>query len=250
MQKIGYVYRIDHILSNKFYIGSRSIRDTKAPKDDLWIKYFTSSKIVKDLVNFNGKESFSTSIISIHNTYLESWTEEQTIISKNIGDINCLNQFFYDIEKRKKIFSNFGNKHTEEQKKRWSEKRKGIPKTDEQKVKLSESTKGRPSHLRGKKLSPEHRAKISEAGKNRESVSDETRKKLSESHRTRDPLVYKEVGRKLKGRKFSEESRRKMSVSHKEKPAHNKGIPTTRLCCYTCRKEVDIRNYKRYHSNC
>ena len=60
---------------------------------------------------------------------------------------------------------------------------------------------------RGRKLSEEHRRKISESHKGKH-LSDETKHKLSEVNR---------------GRKLSEEHRRKISESHKGKSSGNKG---------------------------
>ena len=77
--------------------------------------------------------------------------------------------------------------------------------------KMSESHKGKPSHKKGVTLSDETRKKISESMKGR-TFSDETRKKLSEA---------------LKGKKhkpFTEETRKKMSESAKRRHAATKKI--------------------------
>jgi hypothetical protein len=55
-----YTYLIKHIPTNKFYYGVRwkNVRLKICAKDDLWITYFTRSKLIKELIEKYGKESF------------------------------------------------------------------------------------------------------------------------------------------------------------------------------------------------
>ncbi len=81
-----------------------------------------------------------------------------------------------------------GLHHTEETKKKLSKCRKGKPSatgwkhTDEAKKKMSEKNKGRQGFWNGKKMSEEHRTKLSESHKGI-IRSEETKKKMSISHK-------------------------------------------------------------------
>lgn len=74
--------------------------------------------------------------------------------------------------------------------------------------------KGKDHWSYGKKLTPEHRAKLSAAGKNRKH-SEETKKKMSDIAKARNKDFYKRISRALMGRKFSEEHRAKISTAKK-----------------------------------
>ena len=41
-----------------------------------------------------------------------------------------------------------------------------------------------------------------------------------------------------------------ISIARKGQPAHNKGIAPSRVSCLCCKKEIDIRNFSRYHKEC
>ena len=87
-----------------------------------------------------------------------------------------------------------GFKHSEETKRKISEKVKGFKHTEEAKRKIGEASKNRAP------ISEETRAKLSLAGTN---ISEETRKKRSLAQT---------------GKKYSDEARKKMSESAKRKP--------------------------------
>lgn len=63
----AYTYLITHIPSGKRYYGVRY--KSGCDPSDLWVTYFTSSKIVKQLIERDGKESFS---VSIRKTFFDS----------------------------------------------------------------------------------------------------------------------------------------------------------------------------------
>lgn len=54
--RLSYVYLIRHIPSGKFYAGSRTSK--KCHPSDFWVSYHTSSKIVKQIISEEGKDSF------------------------------------------------------------------------------------------------------------------------------------------------------------------------------------------------
>lgn len=81
-----YVYRVTHS-SGQFYYGSRSSK--VAPNEDLWKKYFTSSKRVKSLIKSDGLDSFVAEIIdeSLDGDAIY-WTE-QRLIKESVKNPLC-----------------------------------------------------------------------------------------------------------------------------------------------------------------
>ena len=86
----------------------------------------------------------------------------------------------------------------------------------------------------GKKLSEEHKRKISESNKGK-TISDEIRKKISLANKGKKRS--EEQKNKLKGRKFSEETLRKMSLARKGKKLSEK-----------TKKKLSIINIGKRHS--
>jgi len=94
-----------------------------------------------------------------------------------------------------------------------SEARKGKKHTPETRAKMSEAHKGRLSPMKGRRHTPETRAKISEAHKGKKHTP-ETRAKISEALKGRlSPM---------KGRRHTPETRAKMSEAHKTQWAKRK----------------------------
>jgi hypothetical protein len=91
----------------KFYIGSRWGNTTsknpnkrKLAKDDLGIKYFSSSKHVKDL----GFKNFTWEILGEFETSFEAYETEQQLIKINIDNPLILNQHYIDVNNGKQHF--------------------------------------------------------------------------------------------------------------------------------------------------
>jgi hypothetical protein len=58
-----YTFLVTHKTTGIRYYGSRTSNNkSKIPEEDLWVKYFTSSKIVKALIEKEGKETFTPQI--------------------------------------------------------------------------------------------------------------------------------------------------------------------------------------------
>ena len=66
---ISYVYKVKFIKTGQIYIGSRYSKKLTEEKikNDLWHRYFTSSKLVKSLIKKYGKDMFIPKIIKIFN---------------------------------------------------------------------------------------------------------------------------------------------------------------------------------------
>lgn len=106
-----YVYMVTCILTGQFYIGSRTNKSvtTINPEDDLWIRYFTSSKDVKQLIKNHGAESFRTSVLLTDLDVDRIYWHENLLISQNINHPSCINKFYVDRISGKK-FSTAGTK--------------------------------------------------------------------------------------------------------------------------------------------
>jgi hypothetical protein len=158
-----YVYRITNILLNKHYYGRRSCKNCH-PKDDLGIKYFSSSKD-KDFKKDQKEhpEYYRYKIIRICDT------------AEDILDLECLlhnrfnvaiNESFYNKAKQTSIgFNTFGYKHSEETLMKFSIMKKG-EKNNRYGKHHSEKTKKKISEsLKGKRHSKETKEKLSKANK-------------------------------------------------------------------------------------
>jgi G:T-mismatch repair DNA endonuclease (very short patch repair protein) len=103
---------------------------------------------------------------------------------------------------------------------------KGQPRSDEIKMKISESLKGKPSWNKGRKLSEEHKIKLSRAHKNKK-MPEEVRKNIAKSLRGKEFTEErkKKISQSLKGRKLSAEWLKKNSKTwfKKNNAPRNKG---------------------------
>jgi hypothetical protein len=178
-----YTYYLYHVPTKLKYYGEQHGKN--AHPNNLWTTYFTSSKKVHDLIEKFGRESFRVEIRKLFDTAEKAFAWEQTVLRriKAMERDDWLNQSdghgpFY-----------------------W----KGSP------------TK---KHIEKNRSSQKQHAMLSTyvnpfKGKKH---SDETRKKMSESHKGKSNCW---------GRKYSKKTLQKMSNSHKGHPAWNKGIPRT-----------------------
>jgi hypothetical protein len=179
-----YVYRITNVLLNKHYYGSRSCKCN--PRDDLGIKYFSSSKD-KDFVKDQKEhpEHYLYKIIRICETRKDAYALEILLHEK--FDVGINESFYNRCKATSTKFNVYGIKFSEETRK-----------------KISDALQGEKNHMYGKKHSNETRKKIGEAQKGKQ-LSEEHRKKLCESK---------------KGKKHSEEHRKKISEAQKGKKHH------------------------------
>lgn len=154
---VGYTYCIKFLPTSQVYYGSRCAKNCHP--SEFWVKYFTSSKIVRQLIKEYGKESF---IFEIRKTFSENPKKAQYWERKVLRRVNAgLNPLFlnksngvapilsgwknpfynkkHTIESRKimsekakerttdpKNNSMYGKKHKESTKKKWSDQRKGV----------------------------------------------------------------------------------------------------------------------------
>lgn len=195
-QVYHYVYRITNVIENKHYYGSR--KSKILPKEDLGIKYFSSSsdkEFIKD--QKDNPQNYVYKVISVYLTPEQAISKEIRLHNKlDVGTNSC----FYNRAKQTSTkFSVAGTKASEETKRKLSNARKNRESPNKGK-KLSETSKEKISKsLKGRKFSEEHKSKISEAAKNSDAAA---------AH-----LAYLiELGR---GRPVSEKTKTKISEAHK-----------------------------------
>ena len=196
----GYIYKITNIITGQFYIGQRSSYKG-LPEDDLGIRYFTSSKIVRPLFKSNTSE-WKKEILYSDIQFAETLDDmEGFAIHRQIKDKLCLNG--YDPTNHN-FRTAAGSHRSEETKRKCSESHRGKSTTKGKHWKCSEEAKDHMSESKkGSHLSEEHKKHMSEALKGKHQ-SEETKRKLAEAH---------------KGKHHSEEHKRKMSEAHRGKHA-------------------------------
>lgn len=220
-----YLYKMTDPRTKEYYIGSRMTEII--PEED---EYLGSMVTWAREENFNKSILIKEIIRKDFDNFEEMIEAESDLISLNFKD--PLNKNYHIPNKG---FCNHGRKWTDEQKKNQSERRSGIKlgpqnpetikkrvdklkgkkRTDEQKMKMSDSHKG-------KKLGPqneEHKQKIREA---QSLISDETRKKRSDSIKEyyKNNPISEERRQKLR-----EASRNQSPESLKKRSDAQKGIP-------------------------
>ena len=75
-----YTYHLFHIPTQKSYYGSRFAKGCNP--NDLWIKYFSSSPIIKNLIKEYGKDSFIVKIRKIFKCPIECQKYENKVLRR------------------------------------------------------------------------------------------------------------------------------------------------------------------------
>ena len=204
----GYIYKTINLINNKQYIGQHI-------SDIFDKKYLGSGKLLNLAINKYGKENFKVCIIEWCNSQ-EQLDMRETYWISYYDAVNSDN--FYNLAVGGKQGNRKGSKFSDEARKHCSEAHKKENLSKETLKRMSEGHKGIPSPNKGKKLSAEHKRKISESCKN---MSKEARDKISKSllgnTRRRGKKLSEEAKKRIsiagKGKKRSEEVRRKLSLS-------------------------------------
>lgn len=156
-----FTYCITHKKTGKKYYGVRYKNDCHP--NDLWDKYFTSSKTIKKLIKNEGLNAFEIEIRKVFSDKESAIVWEQKVLQRLKVTTNE-NWFNESISPGKIIWSNktrrihsnrmsgdknpfFGKKHSEETKKKMSLSKKGKfghKMSEETKKKLSLAKKGKP----------------------------------------------------------------------------------------------------------
>lgn len=207
--RIPFTYLLKFKPTGQYYYGSRYSKHCHPSQ--LWTTYYTSSKVIKQLIKEHGVDSFEVKITKIFDDKYEARMWEHRLLekvkaSKNPKWLNQHNGSGDFINKGGLIFS-------ESHRKKLSESQRGKPKPGTAKAMIGNN------HNKGKKFSEESKKKLSLArigNKNRLGVlhTDEIKKIISE--RTSAAL---------------------------------KGIPKKVVECPHCKKSGGEGNMKRYHFN-
>lgn len=170
-----YTYLVEFKPTNQIYYGVRSSNDL--PHDDLWCKYFTSSKTIKKLINEHGKDSFTVQIRKVFKTRtLANRCEERVLRKFNVTH----NQIFLNLAINSNdcfinSSRNAGNQHSLETKRKISDSRKGQRHSKETKEYMSNvmtlqrnspQWREHMSRIASQTKSESHKRKISEKLKN------------------------------------------------------------------------------------
>jgi len=178
---IPFTYTVRFKPTGQYYYGYRGRKG--CDPSDLWTTYFTSSKIVAELIRIHGPDSFEPRVRKIFSTAIDAQKWERKVLQKLDARNNksLLNQ------------SNGGRgfrlaSHSEESRKKISTSRTGITFSDEHKKNIGIAARGRITSLhtkekisialRGKVVSQETKSKLSVAASNRKHTA-ETKHKLS-----------------------------------------------------------------------
>lgn len=102
-----YVYKVTHLKTGQYYYGSRysHVKEGRLPADDLWVKYFTSSREVKRLIDRDGKQAFSSEILAQSTDKEYVYRLEQDLIKVHLNEPLCVNMQYVSPETNKFIMS-------------------------------------------------------------------------------------------------------------------------------------------------
>jgi len=177
---IPFTYLVKHIPTNRYYYGVRFRK--KCHPNDLWTKYFTSSKKVKGLIKKYGKKSFQFEIRKTFKTQKQAREWEHKVLRRlkviyRDDFLNLSDSLHIDPKIISK--SKMGNKNPMYGKK--------MSKKHKQKIKntLIERYKKLPHHSKGRKHTPEFLKFLSRINKGKNNrmygvkMSKESRKKMS-----------------------------------------------------------------------
>jgi group I intron endonuclease len=197
MKDFSGIYKIVNILNDNFYIG-QTINLKKRKKEHFHNLKNNQhhSPYLQNAFNKYGEKNFKFEII-LYCEPFELTRYEQELVNRLKPVYNALIEC---------VDSNKGYKQREETIKKLSERMTGEnhwnygkQHSEQTKQRMSESQKGNKNCL-GRKVSEESKRKSSESNKGKHNISEETRLRLSESH---------------KGKTLSDEAKRKVSEFNK-----------------------------------
>lgn len=213
----GYIYLTINKVNHKTYVGQKMLKNKNWNKDN----YLGSGKHLKCAIKKYGKENFEKFLIQFCNTKEE--LDKQEIFW--IAEYRKRGLAQYNIANGGEGGGSFkGRHHSGETKRKISEVQKGKPKyglrgkklSEEHKQKLSESHKGNQNH-KGKYHSEETKRRISKAKKGVKlpPLSEEAKRKISESKKGDKNPMY--------GKHLSDEAKKNLSQSSKGRHFYNNG---------------------------
>lgn len=218
-----FVYLTRNLINNKIYVGVHSCENLSNDK------YLGSGKDISTAIIRYGKQNFERHIL--YHAYdrddayeVESWIVDANFI-KRTDTYNLTPGGRGGLPCRK------GTCHTDETKELIKEKRRLQTYTDETKKRISEGNKG-------KKRTQEQLANY------KKPKSEETRRKMSEAAKNRTAEHYAKGAEKRTGKSWgahTDETKQKMSNSHKGKKPNNAGKPRSKEAIESHRETMKKR---------
>jgi len=223
-------------MTSMFYTYMHSRADTG-------VVFYIGKGVRKRAWDFNRRNPKWKNIAAKHGVNVEicaRWGTEEEALQHETLLISCMKDLGINLAN----IADGGNgptgyKFTPEQKLKMSIKRKGKKLSPEVRAKIAAAQKGRP----GKAWTEEDRIKASMARKGRpgKPMSDEAKKKLSENNGSKRPEVKAKIAATLRGGKASDESRIKRSLATKgvpKPPEHVAKIRAGRLAYFQRQREL------------
>ena len=179
---IPFTYLLKHIPTNRYYYGVKFKKGCNP--NDLWTKYFTSSKKVKGLIKKYGKKSFQFEIRKTFKTAQQAMAWEFKVLRR------------MKVVERKDFLNQSDNKRID-------------PKL------LSKMRMGKGNPMYGKKMTKKHKLKIKNTLiKRYKKIEHHTKgRKHTPAFLRFLSKINKGKNNKMYGVKMSKESRKKMSVA-------------------------------------
>lgn len=200
--KLEYVYLIRHKDSGRFYCGCQY--GNKCHPNNFWVTYFTSSRIIKTILEVEGLDSFE--VLEIIPRPLNDAIEYESALLQSVDAAHS--DKWFNVCNGHKLFRNNGSP------------------SKETREKLSKAGMGENNGFFGKTHTPEVRARMSAAKKGKAGVkhAEETKERIASS------MIGKMAGEKnpMFGKIQTEETKNKLKDSWKLRPI---------LTCTKCGKE-------------
>ena len=238
--KYWYTYKIT-FADGKFYIGYRG--SIKLPSEDFLIKYFSSSKQVKNKIQ-NG-DLFAGAILKEYTDKATAYTDEQDMIFIEINNPNILNKFCYKDRKGWGLLTESGKQSiSKTNKERWADPLYKDKMIATHKARWTDELKDRQSKRLTGKSRPEHSKMMSGRTGHHNGLG----VKKKDGHGAN-------VSAALTGVPKSEEHKQNLSLSaqvwaqapeYKQKRSEI-NLMSAKKECQHCLKEVDVRNFGKYH---
>ena len=205
IKTIPFTYLIKHIPTNRYYYGVRYKKGCHP--NDLWTKYFTSSKKVKGLIKKYGKKSFIFEIRKTFKTFQEAINWENKILKRmkviyrddflNLTNNKSIDPNYLSKIRKGKNNTFYGKKHSKETIK---------------KMRIASTGKNNPMY--GKKRTEEVKQKLRIANLGKKH-SKETIKKMRLASLGKNNPMYGKKGKKapMYGKTHSKKIREKIRIA-------------------------------------
>ena len=210
------------------------------PEKDLWVDYFTSSKVIHALIKEDGLDSFDVHIDKVFDTDKEAIDyEEKYLIENNVKN----NPLYLNGNIKGAVFP------SEENFRKISEFHKGKPKTKEHRKKIAEAITGQ-KHPWARANLPE-----SVSGENNgmygKKHSDETKRKMSESSKGMVPWNKGKKGVQEAWNKGKTGTYKRTQEANLAAAEKNRGKKRPTRECPHCNQHISVNTYPRWHGdNC